>query len=92
MTPESPVLHECPGLVERIATSEHPEFPDLPALINQYGKVTTRWHATFLERLQFLMFGDIWIQSYAANNKFQPILVMLDQPDASDCVGGARKD
>ena len=92
MTPESPVLHEVAGLTEHVAHSEYPEFPDLPALVNRDGKVTTRWRATFLERLQVLIFGDIWIQSYAANNKFQPILVMVDQPDAVDCVGIRKEE
>jgi len=92
MKPASPVLHEVAGLTERNIGAGQPQYEELPALIRSDGMVTSRWHATWLERLQILFTGDVWLQQLTFNNKLQPVKLLADQPLATDCVDTHSKE
>ena len=61
------------------------EYIPLPAYIDPYGMVTTRWKFSFIERLQAFFFDKIYLKVLTFNQPLQPIKLYLgkDKTDAN---------
>jgi len=72
MTPITPVI---PGdFTTPVIYAEHqPEYINLPAHRQTDGTVTTRWRATWRERLRVFLFGDVWLTILTFNAPLQPV-------------------
>lgn len=64
------------------------EYETLPALVsNDYTfKVTCRFQLTWKERLQILLGGSIWLQQLSFGNPFQPVKLIAQEPEVTDCL------
>ena len=64
----------------RMIAKDQPEYTTLPAHVSQ-GVVTTCWTATLKERLFFLFFGKVWLQTMTMGEPLQPLKMAINQPD-----------
>ena len=63
-----------------IAETNQPEYTTLPAHVSK-GIVTTCWKATLKERIIFLFYGKIWLQTMTRSEPLQPLKMAINQPD-----------
>jgi len=57
------------------------EYTPLPAYRDEeVGCVVSRWQATFLERLQVLIFGKIWVNVLVFDHPLQPMMIQTAYP------------
>lgn len=87
MTPVSPTvpfrlrlegMYEV--LPEVIFAKDQPPYIPLPALRTQEGVVISRWHMSWRERLQALLYGDVYLQLNTFNKPPQASRVSTDYP------------
>jgi hypothetical protein len=56
-----------------IFAENQPEYLPLPAVLDDDGRVTSRWGLTWRERLSLLLHGSIQVEVLTFNQPLQPI-------------------
>lgn len=67
-----------------VFAENQPEYLPLPAhrdRLDPYGTVTTCWALSWLERLQVLFTGRIYLQQLTFQEALQPQLPSVERPD-----------
>ena len=81
MKPISPVV---PGfnLPEVTFAKDQPEYIPLPAyrMQDESGTVVTRWRLSWMERLQVLLSGDLWLSVMTFHKSLQPVKLEASCP------------
>mgnify|MGYP001590781514 CR=1 FL=1 len=90
MIPQSPILKGSFSAYSSeviVAKNQDPYLP-LPAIISTgvSGRVTTRWHLDWSERLKVLWSGDIWLQMLCFQKPVTPAKIVVDQPSVEECL------
>jgi hypothetical protein len=81
MKPVSPVALDSEdrwGVSEMTFAKNQPQYIPLPALKFQDGLVVTRWNPSFLERLEILFGGSVYLGLLTYNHPLQPIRMSTD--------------
>lgn len=76
MKPLSPVAYDPEdrwGVSEITFAKDKPQYVPLPALKFHDGLVVTRWGFSFLERIQILFGGSVYLGLLTYNQPLQPI-------------------
>lgn len=72
---------------------DQPEYLNLPAHVDEHGRVTTRWKLTWRERLRILLYGNLWLSILTFGQKLQPVRLDTECPlaIADEAVEGLVK-
>ena len=63
-----------------------PQYQPLPAIKSDRGRLTTRWHLNWRERLRVLFRGDLYIQVLTYGQLLQPIKPFTEEPSIEECL------
>ena len=79
VSPVVPGFEDC----EVMYGKDQPEYLDLPGLpiSGPEGQVISHYKLTFLERLNVLFHGDIWLSLYTFGHPIQPQRLEIKCPD-----------
>lgn len=66
-----------------VFAENQPEYIPLPAFKNNspHGEVVTCWQLSFLERLQILFTGKLWMQMLTFNQPLTPVYLTVKMED-----------
>jgi hypothetical protein len=78
MTPIDPQIF---GLELKVYAKEQPEYVPLPARVDEYGTVITRWKLTWRERWKVFWSGELYITVMTFNKPLQPIRCSIERPE-----------
>ncbi len=82
MRPMSPVLPSQPITRESeiVFAKDQAEYRQLPAIRTSEGTVISRWRLTWRERLNVLLYGNVFLQQLTFNAPLQPQLPTVEEP------------
>ena len=63
-----------------VFAKNQPQYIPLPAYKDDAGLVITKWKASFLERIEFLITGTLWLRVLTFNQLLQPLLLETRYP------------
>lgn len=92
MVPVNPVLPSCPetplGLLDAQFGVGQPQYRVLKVLLSpeDNGRVTSRWRLSWLERIDILLGGSLWVQVLTFGDAIQPIKLLTEEPTPEDCA------
>lgn len=79
MKPIVPIIPNHYYPVTKIAESQK-EYGTLPAYVDSYGNVASRWKLSFWERLKILITGDVYLIQSTFHQPLQPVLLQVEVP------------
>lgn len=75
MTPQSPALPNACAFTHReiVLAKNQPQYKELPAAVDETGRITTRWALTWRERFDLLFGANVFLEVLTYRQPLQPV-------------------